>query len=190
MDYTIQKSEQHTRQSSLLVTKGTIAIIWGVAALISSYFIPMLLVVSFGVLNFVAAALTLIYAYNNRHLEIAHQWLLLEGLVEIVAGFVFTFVVKDVPQFISYMSFGIVFIITLQFIYGYALILKGRFSPQNMMMRFASVAAGTIISVALMANVFSAGVSLIVVGLFSILYGALNMQFATKLRNVIMGPAK
>ena len=111
MEYTIQKSEQNTRQSSLLVMKGAIAITWGVAALICSYFIPMLLVVSFGILNFVAAALTLIYAYNNRHLEIAHQWLLLEGLVEVIAGFVFTFVVKDIPQFISYMSFGIVFIL-------------------------------------------------------------------------------
>jgi len=187
MDYTIQKSEQHTRQNNLLVAKGSLAIIWGIAALICAYFIPMLLIVSFGILNFVAAGLTLMYAYNNRHLEIAHQWLLLEGLIELAAGFIFTFVVKDIGQFISYMSFGIVFIITLQFIYGYALILKGKFSAQNMMMRFATVLAGTIISVALMGNVFSLGVSLIVVGLFSILYGALNMQFAAKLRNVVMG---
>jgi len=187
MDYTIQKSERQVRQNNLLIAKGVIAIVWGIAAVTCSFFMPMLLIVSFGILNFVAAGLTLTYAYNNRHLEIAHQWLLLEGLVELVAGIVFTFMVSNVAQFISYMSFGIIFIITLQFIYGYALILKGKFSAQNMTMRFASVLAGTLIAVALMANAFSVNTSLIVVGLFSILYGTLNMQFASKLKNVIMG---
>lgn len=188
MDITINKTERIAKSNNLLLIKGVIAIGWGALALFGAYAIPMGLVFAFGILNFIAAALTLAYAYNNRHLEISHQWLLLEGIVELVAGIVFTLFVNSLTQFISYMSYGIIFIVTLQFIYGYTLILTGRFSAQNMLMRFASLLAGTIISVGLLANVFSPAVSLIVVGLFSILYGVLNMQFATKLRNVIMGP--
>jgi len=189
MDMTIDKSRTTARSNNLLITKGVLAIVWGAIAVFAAFLIPMGLVVAFGILNFVAAGLTLAYAYNNRHLKISHQWLLLEGMVELAAGLVFTFFVSSLAQFISYMSYGIIFIVTLQFIYGYTLILTGRFSAQNMLMRFVSVLAGTIIAVGLLANVFTPGVSLIVVGLFSILYGILNMQFATKLRNVIMGPA-
>lgn len=189
MDMTIDRTERTAKSNNLLITKGTLAIIWGIVAVIAAFMIPMGLVVAFGILNFVAAALTLAYAYNNRHLQISHQWLLLEGFVELAAGVVFTFFVYTLGQFITYMSYGIIFIVTLQFIYGYTLILTGRFSAQNMLMRFVSVLAGTIIAVGLLAKVFTPGVSLIVVGIFSVLYGVLNMQFATKLKNVIMGSA-
>jgi uncharacterized membrane protein HdeD (DUF308 family) len=189
MDMTIDRTERVAKSNNLLIIKGVLAIGWGAVAVFAAYLIPMGLVVAFGVLNFVAAGLTLAYAYNNRHLKISHQWLLLEGIVELAAGVVFAFFVTNLAQFITYMSYGIIFIVTLQFIYGYTLILTGRFSAQNMLMRFASVLAGTIIAVGLLAKVFTSGVSLIVVGSFSVLYGILNMQFATKLKNVIMGPA-
>lgn len=190
MDYTVQRSEATTHQNNLLITKGTLAIIWGIAALLGVLINAMALIISFGILNFAAAILTLLYAYNNRHLQIAHQWLLLEGLVELAAGVVFTFFVPDVKHFIMYMSYGIIFIITLQFIYGYTLLLMERFSARNMLMRFASVLAGTVIAVGLLANVFSPVASFVMVGIFSIIYGALNMQFATKLKNVVLGSAE
>jgi len=191
MDVTIDKTGNTAgstaRSNNLLFIKGLIAAGWGIVAVFAVYAIPVELVFAFGVLNFVAAALTLAFAYNNRHLEISHQWLLLEGLVELAAGIVFTCFVDTLPQFITYMSYGILFVVTEQFIYGYTLILTGKFSVRNMAMRFASLLTGAVIAVALLANVFSPTVSLVVVGLFSILYGILNMQFAMKLKNVIMG---
>jgi uncharacterized membrane protein HdeD (DUF308 family) len=190
MDYSIQRSETKAHHNNLLIIKGTLAIIWGVAALLGALISPMPLIISFGILNVAAAVLTFMYAYNNRHLRIAHQWLLLEGLVELAAGIVFTFFVPDVVHFITYMSYGIIFIITLQFIYGYTLLLMERFSARNMLMRFFSVLAGTIISVGLLANVFSTVASFVMVGIFSIIYGVLNVQFASKLKNVVLGKAE
>lgn len=190
MDYVIQKPETRTHQNNLLIAKGTLAIVWGVAALMGVLINPMALIISFGILNFAAAILTFVYAYNNRHLRIAHQWLLLEGLVELAAGVVFTFFVPDVLHFLRYMSYGIIFIITLQFIYGYTLLLMERFSARNMLMRFISVLVGTVIAVGLLANVFSPVASFVMVGIFSIIYGLLNMQFALKLKNVILGRAE
>jgi uncharacterized membrane protein HdeD (DUF308 family) len=186
MDYSMQRAET-TKQNNLLVVKGSLAIAWGIAALFCVFIDPMALVISFGILNLAAALLTFVYAYNNRHLRIAHQWLLLEGLVELAAGVVFLFFVADVQHFILYMSYGIIFIVTLQFIYGFTLLLMERFRPQNMIMRFVSVLVGTVIAVGLIAQVFSPVASFVMVGVFSIIYGALNMQFAAKLRNVIMG---
>jgi len=178
------------RQNNLLVIKGTLALAWGIVALFCALINPMILIISFGILNFIAALLTFIYAYNNRHLRIAHQWLLLEGLTELAAGVVFTFFVPDVAHFIQYMSYGIIFVVTLQFMYGFILLLMERFKAQNMVMRFVSVLAGTVISVGLLAKAFSPVASFILVGIFSIIYGILNMQFAVKLRNVIMGSAE
>lgn len=186
MDYSLHRTGT-ARQNNLLVAKGTLAIAWGIAALFCALINPMALIVSFGILNLAAALLTFIYAYNNRHLRIAHQWLLLEGLVELAAGIVFLFFVPDVAHFILYMSYGIIFIVTLQFIYGFTLLLMERFRPQNMIMRFVSVLVGTVISVGLIAQVFSPVASFVLVGIFSIIYGILNMQFSVKLRNVIMG---
>lgn len=191
MDYTIQKTDQvQSSSNNLLYIKGILAVVWGIAALIGAFLIPSLLVITFGILNFIAAFLTLKFAFDKRHLQIAHQWLLLEGIVELIAGITFTFIVTDLYQFITYMSYGIIFIIILQFIYGFTLILMEKFKATNMLMRFITVLAGTIIATALMAHVFTPGVSLIVVGAFSVLYGVINMQFATKLKNVIMGPVE
>ncbi len=188
MDYTIQNQKAGAaRRNNLLIAKGSLAIAWGIAALLGAIINPMALVFTFGLLNIAAAVLTFTYAYNNRHLKIAHQWLLLEGTVELLAGIVFAFVVRSVPQFIEYMSYGIIFIITLQFMYGYTLLLKNVVNPRNMAARFGSVILGTIISVGLLAHVFSLTFSFIVIGIFSIFYGMLNMQFAVKLRNVILG---
>lgn len=189
MDYSMERTEV-TRQNNLLAVKGGLAVAWGVAALFCALMNPMTLIVSFGILNIAAAVLTFIFAYNNKHLQIAHQWLLLEGLVELAAGTVFLFFVPDVQHFILYMSYGIIFIVTLQFIYGFTLLLMERFKAKNMLMRFVSVLVGTVISVGLLARVFSPVASFVMVGIFSIIYGLLNMQFATKLRNVIMGQAE
>ncbi len=190
MDYTIHRTEgkeRSTRLNNLLVTKGSLAVAWGIAALFAALIHPMALIISFGILNLAAAALTFIYAYNNRHLRIAHQWLLLEGLVELVAGVVFLFFVPDVEHFLQYMSYGIIFVITLQFFYGFTLLLMGKFRAKNMIMRFANVLAGTVIAVGLISQAFSPVASFVMVGVFSIIYGLLNMQFAVKLRNIIMG---
>jgi uncharacterized membrane protein HdeD (DUF308 family) len=186
MEYSIQKSAT-TRQNNLLIAKGTLAIAWGIAALLGALINPMALIISFGILNLAAAVLTFMYAYNNRHLRIAHQWLLLEGIVELAAGIVFIFFVSDVQHFLQYMSYGIIFIVTLQFIYGFTLLLMERFRARNMIMRFVSVLVGTVISVGLLADVFSPVASFVMIGVFSIIYGILNMQFAVKLRNVVMG---
>jgi uncharacterized membrane protein HdeD (DUF308 family) len=196
MDYSIEKpalvrkEAPDARNSNLLIIKGSLAIGWGLLALFCFAINPMFLVITFGLLNFAAGVLTLAYAYQNKQLRIAHQWLLLEGLVELAAGVVFTFFVADMNQFIQYMSYGIIFIITLQFIYGYTLLLMERFRVKNMAMRFLSVLVGTVISVSLLAGVFSPVASFIIIGLFSILYGSLNMQFARRLKNVVMGAAE
>jgi uncharacterized membrane protein HdeD (DUF308 family) len=196
MDYSIEKpalvrkEAPDARNSNLLIIKGSLAIGWGLLALFCFAINPMFLVITFGLLNFAAGVLTLAYAYQNRQLRIAHQWLLLEGLVELAAGVVFTFFVADMNLFIQYMSYGIIFIITLQFIYGYTLLLMERFRVKNMAMRFLSVLVGTVISVSLLAGVFSPVASFIIIGLFSILYGSLNMQFARRLKNVVMGTAE
>jgi len=187
MDYTTPSVRKSTYQNNLLVIKGLLAIIWGAMALFQGLLGDRFLILTFGLLNLLAAGLTLYYAYSNRHLRIAHQWLLLEGLVEVSAGVVFTFFVMTPAQFMVYMGYGIFFVVTLQFIYGYALLNMGKFELKNMVLRFASLMVGSHLAVVLIGEMVSAGVAYVTVGLFSLLYGALNIQFAAKLRNIVLG---
>lgn len=189
MDYLMQR-DVVSRQNNLLLFKGVLAIIWGVTALLSTVINDMVLVYGFGALNLIAALLTFGYAYTNRHLKISHQWLILEGIVELAAGIVFLMMVNSVAGFVQLMSYGIIFVVTLQFMYGFVLVLRNQMQPVNLVARFASVIAGTVISVGLMSQVFSITLSFLVIGLFSILYGILNIQFSMKLRNVVMGHAE
>ncbi len=188
MDFTMEKTKV-TRQNNILVAKGSLAVIWGIAALFCMWINPMVLITSFGILNLAAALLTLLYAFNNKHLRIAHQWLILEGMVELVAGVVFLFFVPNMAYFLQYMSYGIIFIVTLQFIYGYTLLLMNRVHPKNMVARFVSLLAGVVFSVGLLGNIFNPIASFVLIGIFSIIYGLLNIQFAIKLRNIILGDA-
>lgn len=189
MEYLVQEHVV-SRQNNLLLFKGVLAIIWGVTALLSTVLNPMVLIYGFGALNLVAALLTFGYAYINRHLKISHQWLILEGIVELAAGIVFLMLVSNIADFVQLMSYGIIFIVTLQFIYGFVLVLRNQMQPINLVARFASVIAGTIISVGLMSQTFSITLSFLIIGLFSILYGILNIQFSLKLKNVVMGHAE
>lgn len=179
-----------TRQNNLLLFKGFLAIAWGIMALIAASGHVMVLTYAFGALNIIAGVLTFLYAYRNKHLKISHQWLLMEGIVEIIAGIVFLFFVPDINTFILYMSYGIMFIVIVQFIYGYFLLMTNVLHAKNLIARFVSLIAGSVVSIALLTNTLGTTWSLVIIGLFSILYGILNAQFAVKLRNIIMGEAE
>lgn len=179
-----------TRQNNLLLAKGLLAIIWGIAALIAASSHALALIYAFGALNIVAGMLTFFYAYRNKHLKISHQWLLMEGIVEMIAGVVFLFFVRDINTFILYMSYGIMFIVIVQFIYGYFLLMTNVLHAKNLIARFASLIAGSVVSIALLTNTLGTTWSLVIIGIFSLLYGVLNAHFAIKLRNIIMGEAE
>lgn len=187
MDYATQSLRKSTYQNNLLVIKGILALVWGGMALFHNPLSDRFLILSFGLLNLLAAGLTLYYAYSNRHLRIAHQWLLLEGLVELSAGLAFTFFVSTASLFMLYMGYGIFFVVTLQFTYGYALLNMGKFELKNIALRFVSLLVGCHIAVALIGEMISSGTAFVVIGLFSLFYGVLNIQFAARLRNVVLG---
>lgn len=177
-----------THQNNLLVMKGGLAVIWGAGTLLMVSFIPLMAFVrTFGILNFLAAFLTFLYAYNNRELRIAHQWLLMEGMVEFIAGWVFTFFTPDLAHFTTYLAYGSLFNIFLQFFYGYAILLTGKFIFQNMALRFLSAVVGVIFACGLLTNLFTPEVSLVLAALFSLFYGWVNMQFAQRMRNFFLG---
>jgi len=189
MELLIEKTAS-TRHNSLFLLKGLLAVLWGIFALFAAIVPAMVLVYTFGILNIVASVLTVTYAYRNRHLKIAHEWLLLEAFVELAAGVVFTFFVHDVSHFLQYMSYGVIFVVTLQFIYGFSLLLTNVLHPKNLVARFMSLIAGSLVSVVLLANSFGVTWSFIIIGIFSIIYGILNAQFSLKLRNIILGEAE
>jgi len=175
------------RQNNLLLLKGLLAVVWGVTALWVGTISPTFLILSFGILNFMAGILTMMFANANKHLNISHQWLLLEGITEFIAGIVFTFLVVDAESFVTFLSFGIVFIVILQFIYGFVLTIANKFHPLNLVARFISLIAGAAAAIVVFSNILGTAGSIVMVGVFSMIYGLLNMQFALKLKNVIMG---
>lgn len=179
-----------TRQNNLLVAKGILAIIWGIFALFVSLINnPLVLVYSFGALNIIAGVLTLLFSMRNTHLDMSKQWLLLESLVELAAGITFVFFVHDIERFLLFLSYGILFIVIVQFIYGFVLVMGEVFHAKNLVARLISLIVGCVIAVGLLSGRFSITASFIIIGIFSIIYGILNTQFAYKLQNIIMGEA-
>jgi hypothetical protein len=177
-----------SKQRNLLLTKGILQLVWGFAVLLfSSVMGYENLIFSFGLVNLFASILTFTYSRINRHLRISHQWLLLEGLIELAAAVVFMFFVKDIRQYTLWMGYGMIFIIFLEFIYGYGLTTTNKVNIGNMASRFAFAIAGTVIAIILIGNIIGLQWSLILIGIFSMLFGALNSHFAVKYRNIILG---
>ncbi|XZF13379.1 hypothetical protein ACTHGU_16450 [Chitinophagaceae bacterium MMS25-I14] len=177
------------RQNNLLLIKGILAIVWGLAA----FFATMIgishpvLIFSFGLLNLLASLLTFSYININRHLEISHQWLFLEGLIEITAAIVFMVFVNDAPHFTQYMGYGIIFIVFLQFIYGYSLLTNNKLNILNIVSRFTNAIIGTLVSLILIANVWGINGSIRLLGVFSVLFGLMNAHFAIRFRSILLG---
>lgn len=117
------------------------------------------------------------------------QWLILEAIVELAAGIAFTFFVKDISQFLFLMSFGILFVVLLQFMYGFVLALSEIVHVKNLVARVVSLVAGCVFSVCLISGAFSPTASFVIIGVFSIIYGILNGQFAYRLHNIFLGEA-
>jgi uncharacterized membrane protein HdeD (DUF308 family) len=175
---------------SIPLFKGVIIIIWGILALLLAQSQQMLLVRSFGILNFVTFLITLIFMLHYKHLAISDQWVKLEALVELTAGIIFTFMVDNISDFMYYISIGIIFIIILQFIYGYLLLNTGKYNMTNIVMRFLTLIAGVVISISIFANVISPSAAFVIIGLFSLLYGIINIHFGMSLQNAFLGHAK
>lgn len=175
------------KQNNLLLIKGVIEILWGVAAIIMALTDPVPIIVSFGLVNIVASALTFAYAGINKHLEISHQWIFIEGMVELAAGALFIFLIHDLHNYVQWMGYGIVFIVFLQFIYGYFMLTSNRVNVANMISRFVNCLVGTMVALILISNLWGLTGSLILIGGFSVVFGILNSHFALKFGNIIMG---
>jgi len=161
--------------------------IWGVIALLSFLVADNVLIFSFGLLNIIASVLTFSYININRHLEITHQWLFIEGLIELAAGIVFMFFVKDLAHFIAYMGYGIVFIVFEQFFYGLMLLSGKKLNIGNTISRFVIAIAGAMVALLLISNVAGTSGSLAIIGGFSVLFGILNAHFALKYDSLVLG---
>lgn len=182
--------KQKHPNNSFMVWKGILAIIWGILALIFSVHNKEFLITSFGLLNLLACGFTMLYVYQNYHLKIAHQWLILEGLVEGAAGVVFSFFTYSTVQFLEYLSYGILFVVTLQFIYGFYLLLANILNLKNLAARMISLIAGGLIAVSILGEFVSSTAAFITVSIFSIIFGILNIQFAYKLHNIFLGKVR
>lgn len=186
----LQLNNRHSDVARIPFVKGAIIIAWGVLALFLSQSSPYFLIKSFGVLNLVVGSLTIWYALRHLDLKISRQWLLLEAGVELVAGIVFTFVANTLADFVHYMGIGIFFIIILQFIYGYALLNSGEYNLVNLLMRFLTLFTGAIIGVALFSSMIPYDKAFLIIGLFSVLYGSINIQYGLQLKNAVLGKIK
>lgn len=170
--------------------KGVIIIMWGILALLFASTQQIWLVRSFGLLNFVVFIMTLVFILKNKHLEISTQWVTIEAAVELIAGIVFTFFVKDTDQFMYYMGGGIIFIVILQFVHGFNLLNSAKFNMTNFIMRFVVLIGGAIISISFLANIISVVGAFMVMGAFSLVYGMINIHFGISLNNAILGQAE
>lgn len=191
--YVINSVFYKNRKPSILsipLLKGIIIIIWGILALLLANSQQLFLIRSFGVLNIVTFVITVMFMLQYKHLVISDQWVKLEAIIEFMAGILFTFVIKNMEEFTLYISIGIIFIIMLQFIYGYMLLNSGKYNMPNIIMRFVTLIVGAIISIAIFAKVLSFSSVFIIIGLFSILYGIINIHFGLSLNNAIFGQAK
>lgn len=176
--------------NELPIIKGILVILWGFLAILIGSNQVEFLIMTFGILNILAFIITMWYTYSNKHMKIAHQWLQLEGLVELIAGVVFLIFVKDTKTFMEYMGIGILFIITLQFIYGYLLLNTDRYNAPNIAMRIVTVILGGILGVMIFTRMLSIQTAFIVMGIFSFIYGIVNIQFGLGMKNIILGSAE
>jgi uncharacterized membrane protein HdeD (DUF308 family) len=185
-----QQAVANIRQKKLIVIKGALAVIWGGSALfIALLKNPLILVYTFGILNIIAAILTFTFTIKNVPIKKSRQWLFLEAIVELVAGITFSFFINDISHFLLYMSYGIMFVVLVQFTYGFVLAMSEIFHPKNLLARLISLIVGCVITVCLVSGAFDHTASFVIIGVFSIIYGVLNIQFAYTLNNIFLGEA-
>lgn len=183
----LQLNNRHSDVARIPFIKGIMIITWGTLALFLFQSSHFFLIKSFGLLNLLAGGLTIAYALMHADLKISRQWLLLEAGIELIAGIAFTFVVSTMPDFVYYVGIGILFIIILQFIYGYALLNSGEYNFMNILIRFATLFSGVIVGVAFFSQKISYDTALLIIGIFSLLYGSINVQYSLQLRNPVLG---
>jgi len=175
---------------SIPLLKGLIITLWGILALVLFQSAHIFLIRSFGILNLLVAMLTIWFILQQPYLKISGQWLKLEAGIELAAGIVFTFLVHSTADFIYYISIGIFFILILQFIYGYALLNTGVYNVANLVMRFITLLSGVVIGVTLFSGMVSFNQAFLVVGVFSIIYGIINIRYGLTLKSDVLGTIK
>jgi len=180
-------NDKHEKVTSIPLVKGLIIILWGILALVLFQSAHIFLIRSFGILNLLVAMLTLWFILQQPYLKITGQWLKLEAGIELAAGIVFTFLVHSTDDFIYYISIGIFFIIILQFIYGYALLNTGVYNVANLVMRFITLLSGVVIGVTLFSGMVGFSQAFLVVGVFSIIYGIINVRYGLTLKSDVLG---
>lgn len=182
-----QLKNKHSDVARIPFLKGIMIITWGTLALFLFQSSHLFLIKSFGLLNLLAGILTIVYALKHSDLKISRQWLMLEAVIELVAGIAFTFWVSGMPEFVYYVGIGILFIVILQFIYGYALLNSGEYNFLNILIRFATLFCGVFVGVAFFSQKVSYDTALLIIGIFSLLYGSINVQFSLQFRNPVLG---
>lgn len=186
----IQLEKRQPNVMTLPILKGALIIFWGIMAIVLFQSSQIFLIKSFGVMNLIVGVMTLIFTLMHHEFRVSKQWLRLETVIELLAGVVFTFIVQTVNMFVEYMAYGIFFIIILQFIYGYALLNAGQFNLMNMLLRFLTLIAGAFVGVAIYSSKVSLEGALLIIGVFSIIYGVLNVQYGFQLKNAFLGKIK
>lgn len=186
----IQLEKRQPNVMGLPILKGALVISWGIMAIVLFPTTPFFLMKSFGVMNLIAGVITLIFTLKHPDLRVSKQWMILETFIELFAGIMFTFIVQTVDTFIQYMTYGILFIVILQFIYGYALMNKGQFNMVNMLLRFLTLIVGVVVGLAIYSESVSLNSALLIIGVFSIIYGVLNVQYGFQMKNAFLGKIK
>lgn len=186
----LQVINRNTSIMRIPLIKGITITVWGILALLLSQSSPYFLIKAFGILNLLTGIMTIVFSFQHPNLRISQQWVLLEAGIEMTAGIIFTFLINDAATFMYYVSIGILFIIILQFIYGYALLNTGEFNLINIFMRFLTLIGGIVIGVVIFSQVVSIHSAFLIIGIFSIVYGIINIQFGLSLNNAILGHVK
>lgn len=186
----LQSSKRYSYIMRIPFIKGLIILFWGIIALVLFNASPYLFIKAFGILNIVTGVLTLIFTQKFQFLKISKQWLALEAIIELVAGFVFTFLVTSVDVFLNYLSIGIFFIAFLQFIYGYTLLNSGQFNLINILTRFITLFGGIIVGVIIFRGNIPIETAVLIVGVFSVIYGIINIHYSMELKNAVLGELK
>ncbi len=183
-------NDKHGQIISIPLVKGLIITLWGILALVLCQSAHIFLIRSFGILNLLVATLTIWFIVQRPYLKISGQWLKLEAGIELAAGIVFAFLVHTPVDFIYYISIGIFFIIILQFIYGYALLNTGVFNISNLVMRFVTLMSGVVVGVTLFSGMVGFNQAFLVVGIFSFIYGIINIRYGLTLKSDVLGTIK
>lgn len=186
----IKLNDKHDQMISIPLAKGLIMTLWGILALVLFQSAHIFLIRSFGILNLLVALLTIWFIVQRPYLQISAQWLKLEAGIETAAGITFTFLVQEAADFIYFISIGIFFIIILQFIYGYALLNTGVYNVSNLVMRFVTLISGVIVGVTLFSGMIGYSQAFLIVGVFSIIYGIINIRYSLTLKSDVLGTIK